>query len=292
MKAPDFPAIERTWPVQVGLVGSALVVVSSWLLGLWLVVVGAGAGAMTLVLLEWLDARSSAHRAATLALRVPDTASDPTGYEHIVAADLAAVAVADLAVLAAARRHAERSINDPWLRALAGERLEVAEQLVSSGQLARAPVPKWLVAGGIVGGGIGFTALCALAHAITGNPAFVVALTTALGATTTVSSERLRRRRLPGVLCEAAATPPVPGLFVMPEPAVVQALAILADGRPGVLSTAIKHVHRAQEDNVRAERRLADAFAQCTGRRRSVATTAATWVMGTTLAIGVAEVMM
>lgn len=282
----------RTSLIAAVLVATASLVAVSWAFGLWLVVVGVAAGAITIVLAEQLLERRLAHRAATWALQAPDASSEPAELERVIAADIASIALADSDVLAAATRRAERTVDDPWLRALAVERFDHAERLVASGEVLPVPVPTGLTIRRCVVLGIGVVTACTVGAAITRHHLFLVPLTAALSVTVTAWNERCRRALLPRLLSEEATTPPVSSVFVIPEPATVQAIASLAAGRPGVLPSAARAVRRASRaDGLRAEKRLRQAAARCGQQKQRVARTTGVWAIVTVVAVLVAEVL-
>lgn len=102
----------------------------AWRHEIFLVVIAMPVAAITLAVHERLADRSDARRAAALALTAPTGATDAAALERIVAADLAAASLADAAVIDGAVTLAEHTIEDPWRRSLACERLLTAKQMI------------------------------------------------------------------------------------------------------------------------------------------------------------------
>jgi hypothetical protein len=215
----------------------------SWHLGLWLVFLTMAATGIALAAGEQLGERVLAQRAAALALYMPVGESEASAIEPVVAADLAASAVSDTELLDHTITRAEHTIVDPWLRALATERLQLARDLVATGNLPSPPRvlhvlasrPARLMA---VVATFGLT----LAAAGTRNHLLLVALAVSVAAVGIGQGESRRRQRLPLVLCEEAATPLPRGLVFIREFSVVGALSSITSSRQRVLARAISLV--------------------------------------------------
>lgn len=282
----------RRWWTLTALVVTASFLVLSWRIGFWLGVVGVAAGALTVVVAERLRQGALAHRVATWALRAPDGCSEPVELERIIASDVASLALARIDVLEAAARRAERSIDDAWLRALALERFQTAQQLVVAGEVGASRVPTDLTIRRLVVLGTAAVTVCTAVAVMTGNPLLMVLLTGATAVVAVGVHERRRRASLPRLMIAEATVPPVEGVFFIPEPAVVEGLVSLADGRPEVLVLATRVVGRAPDaEALRAERRLAQAETRCGWNPASAVQTIATLVTLMAVAVMIAEVL-
>lgn len=221
----------------------AAVFAVAWQFGLWLVVVPMAATGIALIVSEQLGERVLAQRAAALALYLPEGESEASDLEPVVAADLAASAVSDPELLDHTATRAEQTIVDPWLRALATERLQLARDLAVGGDLPAPPrVLNVLATRSVRLTALVATFTVALGAATTGNHLLLVVFTLSVAAVGIGHGEARRRRRLPPVLCEEAATPPPQGLVLIPEFSVVAALASLTSSRRRVLARAVSLV--------------------------------------------------
>lgn len=215
----------------------------AWHLEVWVIPIAMAATATALVVGEQLGERVLAQRAATLALYVPEGEAEASEVEQAIAADLAATAVSDPEVLDHTVTRAEQSITDPWLRALATERLQLARDLAGGGDLPSPPgalsVLAWrevrLMALVVTFG-------LALAAAATRNHPLLVVFTLNVTAVGMGHGEARRRQRLLVVLCEEASAPPPQCPVLIPEVSVVAALASLTSSRRRVLARAISLV--------------------------------------------------
>lgn len=246
----------------------------AWHLEMWLIPVAMVATATTLVVGEQLGERVLAQRAATLALYVPEGEAEASELEQAIAADLAANAVSDPEVLDHTVTRAEQTIADPWLRALATERLQLARDLAGGGDLPSPPGALNV----LVRREVRLMALVtafglALAAAATRNQPLLVVFTLSVAAVGMGHGEARRRQRLLVVLCEEASAPPPQGLVLIPEFSVVAALASLTSSRRRVLARAISLVSagRGHEREV-ALQRLALATRRVPARPRPTLT--------------------
>lgn len=229
----------------------------AWHLELWLIPVAMAATATALVVTEQLGERVLAQRAATLALYVPEGEAEASELELAIAADLAATAVSDPEVLGRTVTRAEQSIADPWLRALATERLQLARDLAGGGDLPSPPVALNVLARRDVQlVAVVATFGLALAAAATRNHPLLVVFTLSVAAVGMGHGEAQRRQRLFVVLCEEASAPPPQGPVLIPEFSVVAALASLTSSRRRVLARAISLVspRRGHEREVALQR--------------------------------------
>ncbi|HEV2070538.1 MAG TPA: hypothetical protein VGR26_12155 [Acidimicrobiales bacterium] len=176
-------------------------------------------------------------------LYVAEGEVEVTDLEQAIAADLAANAVSDPEVLDHTVTRAEQTIADPWLRALATERLELARHLAGGGGLPSPPGALNV----LVRRDVRLMALLtafglALAAAATRNHLLLVVFTLSVAAVGMGHGEARRRQRLLVVLCEKASAPPPRGPVLIPEFSVVAALASLTSSRRRVLARAISLV--------------------------------------------------
>lgn len=220
----------------------AAVFAASWHHELWLIPVTMAAAGGALVATERLDGRWLARRAAARALYAPRGGTWATTPEQSVAADLAATAAGDAKLLGGSIVLADATIADPWLRALATERLQLAMLLVAGGGL---PPPSRAL-DVLASWALRFTAMAttlALALAVpTGPHLALVALTISITVLGLGGGEAKRRDALRRLLCRRASAQRQPGLAFMREPVTGATLGELALRRPDVLTEAISLV--------------------------------------------------
>lgn len=229
----------------------------AWHLEVWVIPVAMAATATALVVGEQLGERVLAQRAATLALYVPEGEAEASELEQAIAADLAANAVSDPEVLHHTVTRAEQTIADPWLRALATERLQLARELAGGGDLPSPPgALNVLARRDVQVMALVATFGLALAAAATRNHPLLVVFTLSVAAVGMGHGEAQRRQRLLVVLCEEASAPPPQGPVLIPEFSVVAALASLTSSRRRILARAISLVsaRRGHEREVALQR--------------------------------------
>jgi len=215
----------------------------AWRQEIFLVVIAMPAAAITLSVHERLADRSDARRAAALALTAPSGVADAAALERIVAADLAAASLGDAEIIHRAVTLAERTIEDPWRRALACERLLAARQMVlETSFAAEAPAATilrcwWLraTAGLVV---IGTVA----AAVLTGNRLLLAPLAIAFAILALTFGEVRRSDQLRELLVRQATTEPAAGRIVVPDHAVTSAVHGLSEARPRVRRIACELV--------------------------------------------------
>lgn len=219
----------------------------AWHLKLWLIVVTMAAVAVALAVCERLGESALAQRAAAWALYAPHGVTEGSDIEGTIVADLASTAVADTTLLEASAACVANTIADPWLRALATERLQLAKNLTDRSELPRPPLPLNLLArrGSRVAATVATLGL-GLAVAATRQELLLVPFTLGLAVVGTACGEARRREGMPQILCDEACIAPQQGLLLMPEFAIVAALASLTSSRTRVLGMAASLVLRAQ----------------------------------------------
>ncbi|MGQ0431521.1 MAG: hypothetical protein ACT452_03825 [Microthrixaceae bacterium] len=251
------------------LFGSAAAFAVSWHLGLWLIVVAMAATAIALPAYERLGEHALAQRAAAWALYAPHGGGASNGVERTLAADLTTTATGDTHVLDASISQAERTITNPWLRALATERIELAKRLAADYDL---PPPPALLRGiatrGVCLAAVVSTTVLTLTAAATRHDLVLIPLTLSIIVLGIAYGEAQRRRTLPRVLCKEASKLPPPEQLITTESTVIGALESLTAGHKRVLTHAAAiaaRAGRAQRDL--ALRRLARvdrmSFRQC-----------------------------
>ncbi len=276
------------------LITLAAVFGAAWRLGLWLIVVTMAATAIALVVCEQLGERLLAHRAAALALYVPEGETEPSGLEQVLAADLAASAVSDTELLDHAVARAQRLIPDPWLLALATERLQMAKDLAESEDF---PPPPRLLTGlarpAVRRATVAVSFGLAVAAAATRNHLMLVVLTAGVAAAAIGYGEARRRQELSLVLCGEAATAPASALVLVRELSVVVALSSLTSSRRRVLAKAISLVPAGPgTQRETALQRLAGAARRAPDRPRPTLTQdVCIWVVTAAATTAVLEVL-
>jgi len=232
----------------------------SWHHELFLFVVAIPAAVITLAVQERLADSCDARRAAALALSAPTGIVDATAVERIVAADLAAAAMDDTETINRAMVLAERTLKDPWQRALACERLGAAKEMASGPAssditLSDALRATWVRVSAVVA--MSASLLIAIK---TGHKALLAPFGLSFSAFVLASSESRRCEHLSDLLVRQATTEPPAGGVVVPDEAVVVAIAALAEGRPRVLRRARRFVAAASSPERAVARRRLDAI--------------------------------
>lgn len=255
----------------------------AWQLGLWLVVVAMVATAITLVACERLGQLSVARRAAAWAVNAPQGTTPASHLERTVAADLATAAVGDPTVLDRSISRAQHTIADPWARALAVERLQLAKKLIVDDALPQPPrvlkaLTAWATRWTAATATLGF----ALAAGATRQHLLLVPLTLSIVVVAIGWGETRQRDRLPPLLCQEASAPPPQGVILMPESAVVAALASLTGSQRRVLADAMALVsHRRSPQRALGLHRLELACRFGCPRRGPTLTSAViSWAVG------------
>jgi hypothetical protein len=126
--------LRRSLYVAAGALGCLL----GWFADLYVVALAVPAVALAAGVCHRWRAEARAYRAASWALHSPHETAEPSDFEHLIAADLAAQAYGDRKLLARVKAHVEIVTDDPWVRALAAERLDKAASL-SKGVLLPRP---------------------------------------------------------------------------------------------------------------------------------------------------------
>lgn len=247
-------------------IGIAIIVLSgafagAWHLELWLIVVTMAAIAVVLITCERSAELALAQRAAVWALYAPHGKTQGSDLERAITADLAATAVADTVLLEASAACVANMIADPWLRALAIERLQLAKNLTDRSGLPRPPLA-WNVLASRGSKAVATTATLALglAAATTGQKLLLVPFTLGVAVVGTAHGEARRRDGIQRILCDEACTTPQHGLVLMPEPAIVAAITSLTSSRRRVLRKAtslVSHAGAPQRDVALARLRRA-----------------------------------
>lgn len=221
---------------------------AAWRHELYLIVVALPAGALVVWAHERLTDLADARRVAALAITAPTGPTDGIAVERIVAADLAALSLGDLATVDEAIAFAERSIADPWRRSLSCERLEAAKRVVAESAFAPPARWAWLVARPV----LRIVAGAVLAGTLVGisvwqHRALLVPLALALAAFSITLQSRRRSKQLPELLASESATAPARGTVLVPDDAVISAIAGLTRDRPRVGRVAARLVAASAE---------------------------------------------
>lgn len=219
-------------------VGVAAAFALAWRHELFLIVIGMPAAAATLSVHARNIDRSHARRAAALALVAPTGVSDPAALERLVAADLAAASLGDPEIIKGARALAEETIDDPWQRALACERLEAATYMLTGtpftgGTTGAAWRRPWVRVSGVM-----VVAGLLVAIGATGHEALLVPLALAFGTLTVVLSETRRAEGLRSLLVRQTSMDPANGQVVVPDEAIRAAIRSLVSNNPRVRAAA------------------------------------------------------
>lgn len=232
---------------------------AAWRYDLFLIVVAVPASALVV----WVHARLSeladARRAVALAGTAPTGLTDGVAVERIVAADLAALSLGHASAIDDAIILAERSISDPWRRSLSCERLEAAKRVVAESDFAP---PAWSarllghtllrIASGVALAGT-LVSISVWQHRL-----LLVPLALTLAAFSTTAHSGRRSEQLRHLLVHAASTDPARGTVLVPDEAVVAAIAGLTRDRPRVRRAALDLVSAsAGPEKAVAARRMA-----------------------------------
>lgn len=245
---------------RVGVISSAVVAIVAWVFGLWLLVLGLGSVGAVLVRHHLLTRRQLPARVAAWALHAPRGLSPPGALEHAIAVDLAAVSRGHLACFDLAQAVVAESVDDPWRRALAGERLARAHDLVAGGDLvgvrARQETPRVRLRNSA--SVVTLIVLMALGNLTQSRwwllPLGVVSVLLAVELVDLYE----RRRALPGLLASRSIQDPVQGPFVMFENDVARSLVSLARENRLVIERA-RCLVGPTSDHVYARQRLIEA---------------------------------
>ena len=219
-------------------VGVAAAFALAWRHELFLIVIVMPAAAVTLSVHARNIDRSHARRAAALALVAPTGVSDPAALERLVAADLAAASLGDSEIIEGALALAEETIDDPWQRALACERLGAATYMLTGtpftgGTTGAAWRRPWVRVSGVM-----VVAGLLVAIAATEHKALLVPLALAFGTLTFALSETRRAEGLRSLLVRQTSMDPANGQVVVPDEAVRAAIRSLVSNNPRVRAAA------------------------------------------------------
>ncbi|MFZ6003032.1 MAG: hypothetical protein ACOYXM_03795 [Actinomycetota bacterium] len=215
----------------------------AWRHEVFLVVIAMPAAAITLAVHERLADRSDARRAAALALTAPTGIADAAAFERIVVADLAAASLGDAEVIDRAASLAERTIGDPWRRALACERLLAARQMVSETSFAAEALAATILRRWWLRATAELVVIGTIAAAVlTGNRLLHAPLAVAFAAVALTSGELRRSDQLRELLVRQATTEPAADRIVVPDRAVTSAVHGLTAARPRVRRIAYEVV--------------------------------------------------
>ena len=215
----------------------------SWHFGVWLIVCAMAATAAGLVTAERIGERLAAGRVAVWALHVPHGPADRSAMEHLLAADLAAVAGGCRRLLHDSAAYTEASIEDPWVRALATERLRRAEALAAGQSMRHSSLGVDLVSSRTAQvSALLATPGTAMVAAATQHPVTLLAVAVCIAALGIGHGEARRRLGARDVLQDLSRIDPSPGAFVIPDWALVAALRSLAGSRRRVLERAATRI--------------------------------------------------
>ncbi len=267
--------MSRSWRrFRFGALLYVLVVALAWVFGLWLFVLGLVSAGAVLLRHRVLTRRQLPARLAAWALHAPRGLSPPVALEHAIAVDLAAVSQGQLDCLDRAQCVVADSVDDPWRRALAAERLTRAHDLVAGGSLvgvsAREETPAVRLRHST--GAVVLIVLLALGN-LTQSRWWLIPLAV-VNVLLTFELVDLydRRRALPELLACRSVQDPVQGLLVMFEHDVARSLVALARNdrlvihRARCLVEATSEHAYARQRLMEADRLLADTAA---GRPRN-----------------------
>jgi hypothetical protein len=225
---------------RVGVVLYAALVALAWVFGLWLFVLGLASAGAVVVRHRILTLRQLPARVAAWALHAPRGLSPPVALEQAIAVDLAAVSQGQLDCLDRAQGVVAESVDDPWRRELAAERLARAHDLIAGGDIvgvtAREETPRVRLRDSA--GVVMLIVLLALGNLTQSRwwliPLGVVSVLLALEFIDLYE----RRNALPRLLASRSTQDPIQGLFVMFEIDVARSLVALAQGDRVVIERA------------------------------------------------------
>ena len=245
---------------RMGVLLYAVVLAVASVFGVWLFVLGLGSAGVALVRHRILARRQLPARLAAWAVHAPRGLSPPVALEHVIAVDLAAVSQGQVDCIHRAQSVVAGSIDDPWRRALANERLARAHDLVVRGGVvgvsARHETPPVRLRHSA--GMVLLTVFLALGI-ITQSRWWLIPLAV-VGTLLTVEIVDFyeRRRALPELLASRSVQDPVQGLFVMFEHDVARSLVGLARNDRMVIHRA-RCVVEASSERAHAHQRLIEA---------------------------------
>lgn len=252
------PGVGHTRRLRLAAVVAAAVAFAvSWHLGVFLVIAVLPAAALTMLAHDRVVDRCDGGRAAALAIAAPEGIAEPAAIERIIAADLSATALGDEGILDGAINRASRTIDDPWQRALALERLEAAKTFLAEVNLVRGgtfPILGSRTAHIVAGS---CTALAVTGALITGQEWLLAPHVLAFAALGMTHAQLRRSHHLQVLLVSQATAPPANAAVVIREAAVTSAIGDLTAGRPRVRRCARALITRwPGPERERANRRL------------------------------------
>jgi hypothetical protein len=258
---------------RVGVVLYAALVALAWVFGLWLFVLGLASAGAVVVRHRILTLRQLPARVAAWALHAPRGLSPPVALEQAIAVDLAAVSQGQLDCLDRAQGVVAESVDDPWRRELAAERLARAHDLIAGGDIvgvtAREETPRVRLRDSA--GVVMLIVLLALGNLTQSRwwliPLGVVSVLLAVEFVDLYE----RRRALPELLASRSVQDPIQGPFVMFEHDVARSLVVLARHDRLVIERARCLVEATSSEQDYARQRLmeADRLLLGTAARRS-----------------------
>lgn len=267
---------------RVGVVVYAVVMAVAWVFGLWLFVLGLASAGAVQVRHRILILRQLPTRVAAWAVHAPRGLSPPVALEHAIAVDLAAVSQGQLDCLDRAQAVVAASVDDPWRRALAAERLARAHDLIAGGDIvgvrARPETPRVRLRDSA--GVVMLIVLLAL-----GNLTLSRWWLIPLGVVSVLLAVELvdlyeRRRALPELLASRSVQDPIQGPFVMFEHDVARSLVVLARDDRLVIERARCLVEATSSEQAHARQRLMEADRLLGTAARRARSGLHTWLLG------------
>ena len=251
---------------------SALALAAAWALGLSLIVLGMSSAAVVLARQRLLARRRLPVRLVAWALHAPRGPSPPMALEHAIAVDLAVVSEGYLDRLSRAEVVVGDCVDDPWRRALAVERLTMAQNLIESGRLVGVRPRRESSSDRLRRSAAAVVMIVLLALGNMTQSRWWLLPLAAVHALLSLECLYLYecRRGIPQLLASTSLQDPIEGLFVMPEQEVAHSLVVLAGKDQVVIQRALCLLQQGQAvEDAHARLRLLHAESLTAGEQNA-----------------------
>ena len=240
----------------------ALAMAASWGLGLWLIVFALFSAVVVLARQRLVSRHRLPIRLLAWALHAPHGPSPPVAIEHAIAVDLAVISEGHLDRLDRAQVVLRESVDDPWRRALADERLTMAKNLVESGRLVGVKPHHETSADRFRRSGAAVIMIVLLALGNLTQSRWWLLPLAVVHALLTLECVHLYecRHGIPKLLASSSLQDPIDGPFVMPEHEVARSLVVLAGNDQRTIRRALSLLqHGEAPEHPQARCRLVHA---------------------------------